>query len=541
MARLRDPLGPTSALCVSLLAGLGACSPHSLGSYGPMAHNAHAGDAAPEQPDGKTGSHDAGQDAAEPDCADASDCDDGDACNGQFTCRAGTCQQVAPPCVNPNPDHCDVQCEPATGACTVSAKDADGDGHGAATCTEAGAQADDCDDQSAAAHPGLPEICDGLDNDCNGQVDLEDGLALSGANVRVALGLMPVLSSSSQNTFGAAYANGGGKVIFHSFTHTGDDLLGALQIVPMDVQSEQVVPSLAWGENSFGLVWSRNGAVRFLELGLTGVAVNQDAANNQEKLNVNPDGVTASWANVAYGGAGAWLVFYQSSDPDQLSLRRVRAAGMDDPLRVASGKLQESPAVLATSDAVAGVWTRSQGSTELAEWSTALEPLAAPDPLAWPLQMSTGLSKVSSAVIAKSTRGYGLAWSVSSSFGGGDALRFAEFDEQGKVLCAAFDLETAKKGARSALVPRSMIATERGYLISGFSLHDQATSVDLVEVSTDHGCRYSQRVQVAEKSSRNSAIAQAQSGEILLLWDAPDSGDEPYIFKRALPATLCTP
>jgi hypothetical protein len=54
-------------------------------------------------------------------------------------------------------------------------RDADGDGHG----TPAGSVqqceqptgtvtiGDDCDDNNAQRHPGRPEICDGIDNDCN--------------------------------------------------------------------------------------------------------------------------------------------------------------------------------------------------------------------------------------------------------------------------------------------------------------------------------------------------------------------------------------
>jgi hypothetical protein len=42
-------------------------------------------------------------------------------------------------------------------------RDEDGDTFGACL--------DDCDDARADAHPGLAEICDGLDNDCNGFVD----------------------------------------------------------------------------------------------------------------------------------------------------------------------------------------------------------------------------------------------------------------------------------------------------------------------------------------------------------------------------------
>jgi len=59
--------------------------------------------------------------------------------------------------------------------------DADGYGSGSATvlCDGTGyaESADDCNDQSAAAYPGAEELCDGLDNDCNGTID--DGKDLS--------------------------------------------------------------------------------------------------------------------------------------------------------------------------------------------------------------------------------------------------------------------------------------------------------------------------------------------------------------------------
>jgi len=60
-------------------------------------------------------------------------------------------------------------------------KDGDSDGYGGASTMDACTQpagysgvGGDCDDAQAAAYPGNPEICDSIDNDCNGAVD--DGL-----------------------------------------------------------------------------------------------------------------------------------------------------------------------------------------------------------------------------------------------------------------------------------------------------------------------------------------------------------------------------
>ena len=68
--------------------------------------------------------------------------------------------------------------EDATDAPTWYA-DGDGDGYGdpdeaTVACSAPGvANALDCDDTSAAARPGGTEVCDGLDNDCDGAVDVD--------------------------------------------------------------------------------------------------------------------------------------------------------------------------------------------------------------------------------------------------------------------------------------------------------------------------------------------------------------------------------
>ena len=72
-------------------------------------------------------------------------------------------------------------------------RDADGDGYGNASVTTqaltqpAGYVADstDCNDSNASVHPNAPEICDGIDNNCNGRIDEGFGL---GAECEVGVG-----------------------------------------------------------------------------------------------------------------------------------------------------------------------------------------------------------------------------------------------------------------------------------------------------------------------------------------------------------------
>ncbi len=98
------------------------------------------------------------------------DCDDGDAAINPAAMEF--CDSVDNDCDGTVDNHYAVDA-------STWYRDADGDGHGSAgspmSACDPGdgwaSSASDCDDRSARVHPGATELCDGLDNDCDGTVD----------------------------------------------------------------------------------------------------------------------------------------------------------------------------------------------------------------------------------------------------------------------------------------------------------------------------------------------------------------------------------
>jgi hypothetical protein len=117
-------------------------------------------------------------------------------------CGTAYCYTASPGrCFDPAPT--DPVCAPPVcleeqRACIFPPKDSDRDGYVDAACG-----GDDCNDENGAVHAGLADLCDGVDNNCNGAVDEEGWSVPEGTGERMVLsegasyGRGPALAASA--------------------------------------------------------------------------------------------------------------------------------------------------------------------------------------------------------------------------------------------------------------------------------------------------------------------------------------------------------
>jgi hypothetical protein len=200
-------------------------------------------------------------------CSSDLECGESDACATR-RCVDGLCTSEVTACDDGDActeDKCDVLFGCAHRELTL---DADGDGFKAPRPGFAPGDRDacglDCNDLSAAAFPGNVELCDGVDNDCNGVVD--DGMTYvaskaapirvsSRMNVRASRGDLIATSDSFVLTYANFVANGRDPIPHSKIKGLSFDGKTLFESDVSDLNVPTNPGSLAWSGEELANVW----------------------------------------------------------------------------------------------------------------------------------------------------------------------------------------------------------------------------------------------------------------------------------------------
>ena len=209
-------------------------------------------------------------------------------------------------------DGLDTDCD---GMITTGDEDLDGDGYvGCADFVDQGVGllgGDDCDDDSAVSYPGAPEICDGLDNDCDTALDFmeEDGDADGYVPCGWWQGTDPSIVGDGDCDDSQPEVNPGAPVELCDGLNT--DCTGALDVSEMDQDVDSYLPCTPYVDHGAGLAgggdcddWEDDVNPGTPEDGCDGVDTNCDGATLAAgEADLDGDGWLACSGYQDHGGA----------------------------------------------------------------------------------------------------------------------------------------------------------------------------------------------------------------------------------------------
>ena len=400
----------------------------------------------------------------EPECVADEDCPGyGDMCN-PVTCHveadagasdAGVTRLVPGVCRPLTPVDCDDHdpctndaCDPGSGKCSyaLASFDNDHDGYrGPRAGTQVGdpdACGDDCDDTSAAAHPGGIEVCDGVDNDCNGVVD--DGATFA-----------PQFNAVQVSTPGIAPAGPGGLAFSgssYAAIYTGTDQGFDMFLSLLDETTGQVITPpgeqsvtaknadgaggpIVWIGDRYGLAWQDRRDADY-EVYFTLLKENGDKAIPDQRLTF----AGGFSINVALTWNGTeFIAVWQDERNGTFDLFGQRISmegapiGDNVPLTQNGGGFgSESPSVSAGVETVGIAWTAGDAYTHFIQFQTHAFDLTGP--VSAPISVTDGSTEAVYPTVVWNQDRYIVAWFDKSASPKG--VWAAAYDEAGNVLVA---------------------------------------------------------------------------------------------------------
>ncbi len=473
-------------------------------------------------------------------CVTDLDCATGDACAGAI-CQEGTCVPL-PATVCDDHDACTTDsCDADTGKCAFTSVtlDLDGDGYKSPKPGFApgapGSCGDDCDDRSAAAHPGGTEACDGVDNDCNGKID----------DNAVYGGLTQPLRVSS-DAFGRSNRGGiafDGKE--YGVTYSGHEQLWSSYfrglsrdgstLVPetslADVNSETYAGSLLHNGSYFESAWADarqdgNYEIYFNRFdsnaGKLGPALRVTAARN---FSLNP--------SLAWNGTESLLVWDdrrfegQSGDDTRIFGQRIAFDGTlvgGNVQLTPSGVRGDSPGI-ALGQSRVGIAFTSQSDSNLtsARFFTTAPDLSAPSAL-----VDLGGTHVEDANIAFVAKRFVVAWQTKiDGVNYGPSIYGAVVDETGAIVVPAQPITSGAMFARTF----SMVSLGDRLMLVWVDDHDG--NYELYQEILDENLQVSSprtRLSFTPADTLSPVATLGAKGDLAVLYDDWQTGDRQTYF-----------
>jgi Putative metal-binding motif len=428
-------------------------------------------------------------------CESDADCDDHLACNGVETCLAGACVPGISPCANPDPADCDAVCVELAGApsCSVRGQDKDGDGYFSSAC--AANPGDDCDDTAPAVHPGAPELCDQIDNDCNGLIDLEDGLGVGGTTVDIGLAgairsLPRIAWAADKSVYGIAYEDTSSDAQADLFFEEVEPD-GTIAIAPAPINDAMTKTStatypglgLTWGGDAFGAAWTSGDQAVYLR-----------TIPNGGSLLAPPTVLFTDFPPSAptpvRAADGTWALFY--AHDLVLSGNTLSSPGAFSAPTDFVGDLQGFAVAASGPNFLIGYsWANEGGAFSAGKLITSTFSALTPVTTGWEPQFAVGPNGF--AVISETSSQSGV-WQVST------------FTPDGTLICAP-----RNASVRKGFIPAGITATPTGYLVI-------SSTLQLQEILTD--CTSGVQLSVDDANATDIHITSGASGYGVVWQDA---------------------
>jgi hypothetical protein len=444
-------------------------------------------------------------------------------------CPAGSvCRNNGADCKLIDGQSCAASGDCAGGSCGSFYLDADQDGYrangtvakfcGAAKTgyvAVASSKGDDCDDANVDINPGAAEICDGIDNDCDGKLDMADNaaLVLSGNAKAFGTGVFPSVASAGAY-YGVVY--GSDKTYFAQLNQNNTIKLAKTEIASSALWSS----AIGWDGTNFGVYYMDTTGELFFRRATPAAAFSP--ANAIDLGHPNGSGVDGnvallqnkSFYFMAWGGyaTGNWGYGYT------VDTNNTPSAYITE---VSAGRF---PNAAVSGSNIGVVWHAGDLSSNAAPPQTLEFSLRnSSDVETKHVQLRTSDFGSRKPIIApRAGGGFGIIWSESTG------ISFQEFNASGVSQCGPV------YKTFSGFEPDQMVQTKRGWLaVSGYN-----KVVKMQEILS--GCTYgSTFTNIGSGTGTIQARIAAGTNGFAVVWSEDGYDTSKSVYARTFGANLC--